>query len=234
MPSDLAELARYAAALDAGELAWAHATGRLDADDTRWLAFLRRCDLDTVAGEFARLEHLEDDAELLAACRELAAARGGAARVWAYLDDCRTGAPPAAGRQEFLLDRAAAGLGMDWSSTSALMGTDRPEEVDAALDRQDPNAGTALIGLAVTNPDPDAVLARIARALAVPATRPQAVTALAHTARLHGTVDAACLDLLRTVPRGNEADDDLWAYVPRRRLPWWLWRHQLLGRFNRG
>ncbi|MFJ1703310.1 hypothetical protein [Kitasatospora sp. NPDC088346] len=233
MPSDLAELARYAAALDAGELAWAHLHGRLDADDTRWLAFLRRCDLDTRAGDFARLEHLEEDEHLLVACRELADGRDGAERVWTYLDGCLAGTPSAAGRQEFLLDRAAAGQGMDWSSTSALMGTDRPEEVDAALDRADPHAGVALIGLAVTHPDPAVVLPRIARALADPAHRDRAAVALAHTARLHGTVDARCLALLRELPRGNPADDDLWAFVPRRHLPAWLWRHQLLGRFGR-
>ncbi|MFJ9616632.1 hypothetical protein [Streptomyces noursei] len=54
--------------------------------------------------------------------------------------------------------------------------------------------------------------------------------ALAHTARLHRTVDARCLALLRRCPRDTEADMDLWAYVPRRRLPWWLWWHRSVGR----
>lgn len=57
----------------------------------------------------------------------------------------------------------------------------------------------------------------------------QGTVALAHVARLHHTVDPECLALLRTQPRGNEADDDLWDFVPRRNLPWWLWRHQLPG-----
>ncbi|WP_354641147.1 hypothetical protein [Kitasatospora camelliae] len=227
MPSELADTARYAAALEPAELAWAYLDGRLDAEDTQWLAFLRRCDLDTVAGAFTVLEHSE---RLDEDCRELTADAHGPDRVWTYLDDCLTGRPSAEGRREFLLDRAAAGLGMDWSSTSALMGTDRPEEVDAALDRGEPLAGVALIGLAVTHPDPAGVLPRIARALAAedaPELVHHATVALAHTARLHGTVDRACLDLLRDLPRGSQADDDLWAFVPRRHLPWWLWRYQL-------
>ncbi|GAA4853961.1 hypothetical protein [Kitasatospora terrestris] len=227
MPSPLADLVRYAAALEPAELAWAHLAGRLDAEDTQFLAFLRRCDLDTRGQDFALLENSE---QLDADCRALAAGRDGLDRVWAYLCTCVAGTPDPAGRQEFLLDRAADGRGMDWSSTTALMGTDRPEEVDAALDRSDPLAGVALIGLAVTHPDPANILPRVARALASddPDLVHQATVALAHTARLHGTVDRACLDLLRRLPRGNEADDDIWAFVPRHRLPWWLWRSRLL------
>ncbi|GAA2838896.1 hypothetical protein GCM10010441_74140 [Kitasatospora paracochleata] len=227
MPSDLADLARYAAALDAAELARGHLDGRIDAEETQWLAFLRRCDLDTRAQDFALLEHSEHLAD---DCQALTAGRTGLDRVWSYLDNCLTGTPSPEGRQEFLLDRAASGQGMDWTSDGALMGTDRPEEVDAALDRADPKAGIALIGLAVTHPDPANILPRVARGLAAddPDLVHQATVALGQTARLHGIVDRTCLDLLRRLPRGNEADDDLWTFVPRRRLPWWLWRHQLL------
>ncbi|MFC7761234.1 hypothetical protein ACFQY4_26760 [Catellatospora bangladeshensis] len=121
---------------------------------------------------------------------------------------------------------------MNWADLSALMGTDRPEEVDAAFERAEPNVGVAVIGLALTHPDPQPILARTARALASdnPALRAQAIVALAHAARLHGVVDRANLRLLRRSPRGNAADDDLWTFVPHRRLPWWLWRHQLVRR----
>ncbi|MFD5875148.1 hypothetical protein [Streptomyces sp. NPDC060322] len=135
----------------------------------------------------------------------------------------------AAGREEFLIGRAASGQGMNWQSGSALLGTDRPEEVDAAFDRGEELVGVALIGLALQHPDPEAILPRVARALESTDARlrPQSRVALAHVARLHGTVDRRCLELLRSHPRGNEADDDLWGYVPHRRLPWWLWRHHL-------
>jgi hypothetical protein len=55
--------------------------------------------------------------------------------------------------------------------------------------------------------------------------RHQGIVALAHTARLHATVDRRCLDLLRGCPRDNEADMDIWAYVAHRRLPLWMWRY---------
>ncbi|REK85461.1 hypothetical protein DY245_37750 [Streptomyces inhibens] len=137
------------------------------------------------------------------------------------------------GHREFLLDRAASGRGMNWQESSALLGTDRPEEVDAAFDRGEELVGVAVIGLALTHPDAAAILPRVARALdraletSDPGLRHQGIVALAHTARLHCTVDRRCLDLLRRCPRGNEADQDLWGYVARRWLPWWLWRHQL-------
>ncbi|MFJ2110303.1 hypothetical protein ACIOHH_37825, partial [Streptomyces microflavus] len=72
---------------------------------------------------------------------------------------------------------------------------------------------------------------RVAQALRAtdPTQQHQGTVALAHVARLHHTVDPECLALLRTQPPGNEADDDLWDFVPRRNLPWWLWRHQLPG-----
>lgn len=132
-------------------------------------------------------------------------------------------------RREYLVARAERGEGMDWQSGSGLLGTDRPEEVDAALDRADPLAGVAVIGLALNHPDPAAILPRIACALAADDRKllQQATTATAHVARLHHTVDGPVLDLLRRRPRGNEADSDLWLFVPKRRLPWWLWRYQV-------
>lgn len=135
----------------------------------------------------------------------------------------------AVGRQQYLLDRAANGQGMKWDDTCALMGTDRPEEVDAAFDRGEPLVGVAVIGLALNHPDPHAILPRVARAMSHHSNEilAQGIVALAHTVRLHQTVDAVTLRLLRDRPRGSAADDDLWTFVPRRRLPWWLWRHHL-------
>lgn len=249
-----AEFVRYAVALEAPELAWGYLNGRLTAADTGTLAFLRRCDLGPGPGEaFARIHARGTDPSPLAAlCRETVdgrTGRGGDAedprRVWDYLELSHrlsrgdadggeaSGPQLAAGRREFLLSRAASGRGMNWQDSSALLGTDRPEEVDAAFERGEELVGVAVIGLALTHPDPTAILPRVARALdralasSDPRLRHQGIVALAHTARLHRTVDRRCLDLLRRCPRGSEADDDLWAYVPRRRLPWWLWRHRL-------
>ncbi|MEU5211136.1 hypothetical protein [Streptomyces sp. NPDC020742] len=252
---------RYAVALEAAELAWGRLNGRLTPDDTVELAFLRRCDLGAERGAaFARI-HTRGPvpAELDAVCREIAGDRdrdrdqvrgpGGDAahdprRIWRYLElSWRTsrGGPAEdavsrqldEGRSEFLLARAASGCGMNWQESSALLGTDRPEEVDAAFARGEGQVGVAVIGLALTHPDAEAILPRVARALERaretddPGLRHQGIVALAHTARLHGTVDRRCLDLLARCPRGNEADQDLWTYVARRRLPWWLWRQAL-------
>ncbi|MCX5199339.1 hypothetical protein OOK31_36625 [Streptomyces sp. NBC_00249] len=119
----------------------------------------------------------------------------------------------------------------DWENGTGLLGVDDPAMVDAAFERGEPHVGCAVIGLALNHPDPEAILPRVARALRAtdPTRRHQGTVALAHVARLHRTVNQECLDLLRARPRGNEADDDLWTFVPRRRLPWWLWRHQLPG-----
>lgn len=162
--------------------------------------------------------------------RELAEATGSPDLVDVAADPDRYGRAWLAGRREHcLLDPIAEGAGMNWADSSALMGTDRPEEVDAAFERGEPDVGVAVIGLALTHPDPRPILARTARALASddPTLRAQATVALAHVARLHGVVDRNNLDLLRRMPRGNAADDDLWTFVPRRSLPWWLWRHHL-------
>ncbi|MFD5411260.1 hypothetical protein [Streptomyces nojiriensis] len=109
---------------------------------------------------------------------------------------------------------------------------DRPEIVLAAFRRGEPKVGVAVIGLALNHADPEAVLPVVATALesADREVRRQGVVALAHVARLHRTVDRRCLELLRGCPRGNEADDDLWSFVPHRELPLWLWRHHLWER----
>ncbi|HWU05713.1 MAG TPA: hypothetical protein VN520_04830 [Streptomyces sp.] len=258
-----AEFVRYAVALEPAEVACGYVSGWVSAKDAVRLAFLRRCDLRELAGEFDGIAALDPSApELGVLCRRLADGCADAGRVWAHLAvswACsrpdgqrdrllgRLGAgvvrpvldfdggvprPSAAGRAEFLVGRAASGRGMNWRSGSALLGTDRPEEVDAAFDRGEDLVGVAVIGLALQHPDAEAVLPRVARALgsADEGLRHQARVALAHVARLHGTVDRRCLELLRSHPRGNEADDDLWAYVPHRLLPWWLWRHHLRER----
>ncbi|MFE9479392.1 hypothetical protein ACFYNM_12410 [Streptomyces spororaveus] len=122
--------------------------------------------------------------------------------------------------------------GPDWRGGSDLLGVDRPDVVLAAFERGEPKAGVAVIGLALHHADPAAVLPVVARALesADREVRRQGVIALAHVARLHRTVDRRCLELLRGCPRGNEADDDLWSFVPHRELPLWLWRHHLWER----
>lgn len=241
------DVVRYAAAIEPSELAWGRLHGRLTAADTLRLAFLRRCDLGARGEAFARI-HAQGPSEpqLDAFCREIPGAETDAAgRIWDYLalagrsaSEGGGGTEPAAGqlaagRAEFLLARAASGRGMNWRETGALLGTDRPEEVDAAFERGEELLGVAVIGLALTHPHPTGILPRVARTLECALEpsdhrlRHQGLVALAHTARLHGTVDRRCLDLLRRCPRGTEADDDLWAYVPRRRLPWWLWRRRL-------
>jgi hypothetical protein len=133
-------------------------------------------------------------------------------------------------REHCLLDPVAAGDGMNWLDSSALMGTDRPEEVDAAFERGERDVGVAVIGLALTHPDPWQILPRTARALASanPDVRAQGIVALAHVARLHHVVDQDNLDLLRGMRRGNPADDDLWTFVPHRLLPWWLHRRHVV------
>jgi hypothetical protein len=88
--------------------------------------------------------------------------------------------------------------------------------------------GVAVIALALNHPEPGEVLPLVARAMGSgnPQIREQGVVAMAHTARLHRAVDRRCLDLLRSCARGNPADDDLWSFVPHRRLPLWLrWYH---------
>ncbi|MFJ7589114.1 hypothetical protein ACIQZO_17385 [Streptomyces sp. NPDC097617] len=126
-------------------------------------------------------------------------------------------------------DGAGPAGGPDWRSGSRLNEVDRPEVVLAAFARGEPKAGVAVIALVLNHGDPEAVLPVVARALesADREVRRQGVIALAHVARLHRAVDRRCLELLRGCPRGNEADDDLWCFVPHRELPLWLWRHHL-------
>ncbi|MDX2810965.1 hypothetical protein PV410_00070 [Streptomyces sp. PA03-5A] len=225
-----AEFVRFAVALEPGELAVGYASGRVTDADARRLAFLRRCDLGEFGGRFAALMEAEPQV-----WRKVAADAGPeAGRVWAYLEGARRGEPDAAGRGEFLVGRAAAGRGMNWADSAVLLGTDRPEEVDAAFAREEPLVGVAVIGLALNHPDAAAILPRVARALEAPheELRRQGVVALAHVARLHGTVDDRCLELLRGLPPGTEAHDDILAYVPLRRLPWWLRRSGYAGRLR--
>ncbi|TJZ57038.1 hypothetical protein FCH28_06075 [Streptomyces piniterrae] len=242
-----AEFIRYAVALEAPELAWGYLHSRLTAEATVELAFLRRCDLGERGEVFARIHARGRDATpaLHALCQELVDDAAEPHRIWHHLALAwryarpEAGAPSprdalqlAAGRDEFLLARAASGRAMNWQNSSALLGTDRPEEVDAAFDRGEELLGVALIGLALTHPDAAAILPRVARTLEHALTsddarlRHQSIVALAHTARLHRTIDQRCLALLRRCPRGSEADMDVWGYVPHRRLPLWLWRHQ--------
>jgi hypothetical protein len=115
---------------------------------------------------------------------------------------------------------------LDWTRT--------PDEVDAAFERGDPAVGVDVLRLSLNHADPQDILPRIARAMKSDdmKVRRQGVIALAHVARLHRMADRECLDLLRAFPRGNEADDDLWQFVPHRRLPWWIWRYQIMQRIR--
>ncbi|MFF4261054.1 hypothetical protein [Streptomyces virginiae] len=152
------------------------------------------------------------------------------------------GAGPAEGTGTGTADRTGAADGTGtadgaggpdfWRGRSNLLDEDRPDVVLAAFERGEPRVGEAVIGLALNHEDPAAVLPMVARALesADRVIRQQGVIALAHVARLHRTVDRRCLELLRRCPRGNEADDDLWSFVPHRELPPWLWRHHLRER----
>ncbi|MEJ8639787.1 hypothetical protein [Streptomyces sp. MS2.AVA.5] len=126
-------------------------------------------------------------------------------------------------------DTGSSDWAYNWADGTGLLGMDQPEAIDAAFERQEALVGVAVIGLALHHSDPGVILPRIARALRSDSEelRRQGTIALAHVARLHHTVDAECLALLRTRPRGNEADDDLWSFVPHRRLPLWLWCHHL-------
>lgn len=121
-----------------------------------------------------------------------------------------------------------SGDDVDWTDGLSVWRADhRPEDVAAAFERGESTVGVAVIALALNHPDPARVLPLVARAMesATPQTREQGVTALAHIARLHRTVDRRCLTLLRTCVRGNPADDDLWSFVDHRRLPLWLWAY---------
>jgi hypothetical protein len=121
-----------------------------------------------------------------------------------------------------------SGSDLDWTDHTAVWQADhRPADVNAAFDRSEPLAGLAVISLSLQHPSPDDVLPLVARAFESPdpQIRYQGTVALANTARLHRTVDARCLTLLRACPRGNPADDDLWSFIPHRQLPLWLRRH---------
>ena len=129
------------------------------------------------------------------------------------------------------MDRAeASGIGgdVDWTDGSAVWRADlRPVDVEAAFERGEETVGVAVIALALNHADPAQVLPLVARAMesSSPQICEQGVVAMAHTARLHRAVDRRCLALLRLCARGNPADDDLWSFVPHRRLPLWLWRY---------
>lgn len=233
----------YAAAIRAEEIAVGYVDGWLIGEAARRLAWWRACDLADPTSTIGGLAALRDDVDAFdRMCHDLAAPVGGGERnaIWHYLDldhrkvhlsrEARDSiAAIRDGRQRFLIDRANSGEGMNWSSHSALLGTDRPEEIDAALDRADPLAGVALIGLAMTHPDPGQILPRIAHAYAIGGDQltQQATVATAHVARLHRTTSPEVLAHVRSRRRGNEADMDLWSFVPHRRLPWWLWCYEV-------
>lgn len=234
------EFVRYEVALRPEELAAGFLGGWVNAQDAQWLAWLRTCDLGDRAGLFAEIAAAEPS-RVEVVCQQIVGDQEAGLRVWEYLAsrwshpasaDGGDLDPLEAGRREFLLDRAASGEGMNWEEFSALLGTDRPEEVDAAFVRGEPLVGVAVIGLALTHPNSEVILPRVARAMesADKEVRRQGVVALAHVARLHRSVDQRCLSLLRKERRGNEADDDLWTFVDHRDLPWWLWRHKLTER----
>ena len=230
------EHARYRASLTPAEIGRGGADGWVDVDEVPTLAWLAWNDLGRPPGVLGELAEASEPGHVLELCRILAStSRADTAAVWRYLaaDWERTG-ERSDGRQRFLLDRAMRGDGMDWRSYSALMGTARPEEVDAAFDRGEDMVGIAVIGLALSYPDPWVALHRVARALDHNRieVRRQGATALAHVARLHGVVSRECLEVLHRHP-DDVAEDDLWTFIAHRRLPPWLWWRRIKARLGR-
>lgn len=220
------EHARYRAALTPAEIGRGGADGWIDVAEVPTLAWLCWNDLGRPAGVLGELAEASEPEHILELCRLLAVTSvSDTAAVWRYLaaDWCRTG-ERSDGRQRFLLDRTMRGEGMNWRSFAALMGTDRPEDVEAAFARDEALVGVSVIGLALSHPDPFVVLPLVARALDHNRleVREQGATALAHVARIHGVVSAECLAVLRRYPNST-AEDDLWTFIPHRRLPLWLW-----------
>ncbi|NKE61479.1 hypothetical protein FXN61_33850 [Lentzea sp. PSKA42] len=230
------EHARLRASLTPAEIGRGGADGWVDVADIPTLAWLAWNDLGCPPGVLGELAEATDPEHVLALCRILAStSRADTAAVWRYLaaDWERTG-ERSDGRQRFLLDRAMRGEGMDWRNYSALMGTDRPEEVDAAFDRGEDMVGVSLIGLAMSYPDPWVTLRRVARALDHNRieVRQHGATALAHVVRIHGVVSRECLEVLRRHPN-EAAEDDLWTFIAHRRLPAWLWWRRIKSRPGR-
>jgi hypothetical protein len=230
------EHARYRASLTPAEIGRGGADGWVSVDEVPTLAWLAWNDLGRPPGVLGELAEASEPEHVLELCRILAStSRADTAAVWRYLaaDWERTG-ERSDGRQRFLLDRATRGEGMNWRDFSALMGTDRPEEVDAAFERGEDMVGISVIGLSLSYPDPWVTLARVARALDHNRieVRHHGATALAHVARLHGVVSRECLEVLRRHP--NEvAEDDLWTFISHRKLPAWLWWRRIKARLGR-
>ncbi|HEX5594753.1 MAG TPA: hypothetical protein VFX61_01835 [Micromonosporaceae bacterium] len=129
---------------------------------------------------------------------------------------------------------------LDWEWGGNLNRCREPGDVDAAFDRGEERVGVALIALVYNSPDTDAVLPRVAMGLRSPnpETRRQSLLALAHTARLHGRVDAITLELLHDLlydctpisvgspyeVRGTATQTvgDLQAFLPSEQLPDWI------------
>lgn len=230
------EHARYRASLTPAEIGRGGADGWVALGDVPELARLAWHDLGRPPGVLAELARADDPEHVLELCRILAStSRADTAAVWRYLaaDLDRTG-ERSDGRQRFLLDRAQRGLGVDWHDYAALMGIARPEDLDAAFDRGEDMVGVAVIGLALSHPDPVPVLQRVARALDHNRleVRRQGATALAHVARIHGVVSRECLDVLRRHP-DEVAEDDLWTFIAHHRLPAWLWWRRVRSRAGR-
>ncbi|MGW0748611.1 hypothetical protein [Streptomyces sp. NPDC002587] len=117
--------------------------------------------------------------------------------------------------------------GPDWSDGSNLNEAEPAGAGGRGLVRGEGHAGLAVIALALKRPGrPAGALPVVAGALESPGRRcAGGVIAPAHVARLHRTVDRRSPEGLHPCPRGNEADDDLWSFVPHRELPLWSWRY---------
>ena len=112
---------------------------------------------------------------------------------------------------------------IDWSTGGNLSYVSDPAVVDAAFERDEPRVGTAVIGLALNNPNLDEVAPRVLRALSSERAmvREFAIVAVGDTARLFGKLTPELYEALLAQPaRAREhAVRDALTFIPLRDLP---------------
>ncbi|MBP0455381.1 hypothetical protein J5Y04_38560 [Kitasatospora sp. RG8] len=102
-----------------------------------------------------------------------------------------------------------------------------PAEIDAAFDRGDPYAGTAVIRLVFSCEDFDVVASRVERALrsADFTTRERGCTAAGDMTRVFGRLSPGIYRRLRELGPKGQAEDpvsDVLTFIPFRELPRWF------------